>query len=138
VELGSTQSAGHIIKCNDGITLKSYVLVLKRQTANSLVVHNYFLFFKFGIGHNYFQRTIIWFEKLYFVVFKAAFSNISVILIAAVSFIGGVNRSTRRKPPTCRKLLTNCILVANPFLCYQRKTRQLVPNIVYLGRYRCI
>ena len=27
----------------------------------------------------------------------------------AVSFIGGGNRSTRRKPPTCRKPLTNCI-----------------------------
>jgi len=27
----------------------------------------------------------------------------------AVSFIGGGNRSTRRKPPTCRKSLTNFI-----------------------------
>jgi hypothetical protein len=27
--------------------------------------------------------------------------------IVAVSFIGGGNRSTRRKPPTCRKSLTN-------------------------------
>jgi len=26
-----------------------------------------------------------------------------------VSFIGRGNRSTRRKPPTCRKSLTNCI-----------------------------
>ena len=26
---------------------------------------------------------------------------------ATVSFIGGANRSTRRKPPTCRKSLTN-------------------------------
>ena len=29
--------------------------------------------------------------------------------IVAVSFIGGGNRSTRRKPPTCRKSLTNFI-----------------------------
>jgi len=29
--------------------------------------------------------------------------------IVAVSFIGGVNQSTRRKPPTCRKSLTNFI-----------------------------
>jgi hypothetical protein len=29
--------------------------------------------------------------------------------IVAVSFIGGGNRMTRRKPPTCRKPLTNCI-----------------------------
>ena len=35
-----------------------------------------------------------------FIVFNATFNNISVV---AVSFIGGVNRSTRRKPPTCRK-----------------------------------
>jgi len=27
----------------------------------------------------------------------------------AVSFIGGRNRTTQRKPPTCRKSLTNCI-----------------------------
>jgi len=29
--------------------------------------------------------------------------------ILAVSFIGGENRSTRRKPPTCHKSLTNFI-----------------------------
>jgi len=29
--------------------------------------------------------------------------------ILAVSFIGGGNRSTRRKPTTCRKSLTNFI-----------------------------
>ena len=30
-----------------------------------------------------------------------------MVLIVAVSFIGGGNWSTRRKPPTCRKSLTN-------------------------------
>jgi len=30
--------------------------------------------------------------------------------IVALSFIGGGNQRTRRKPPTCRKLLTNIIL----------------------------
>jgi hypothetical protein len=30
-------------------------------------------------------------------------------LYRGVSFIGGGNRSTRRKPPTCRKSLTNFI-----------------------------
>jgi len=40
-------------------------------------------------------------------VFSATFNNISVIL--AVSFIGGGNRSTQRKSPTCRKSLTNFI-----------------------------
>jgi len=29
--------------------------------------------------------------------------------IMVVSFIGGGNQSTRRKPPTCNKLLTNFI-----------------------------
>jgi hypothetical protein len=31
------------------------------------------------------------------------------LLITAVSLIAGGNRSTRRKPPTCRKSLTNFI-----------------------------
>jgi len=35
-------------------------------------------------------------------VFNATFNNISVIF-------GGGNRNTRKKPPTCRKLLTNLI-----------------------------
>ena len=59
-------------------------------------------------------------------VFNATLNNISVIswrsvllvgetgvpgenhrTVAAVSFIGGGNRNTRRKPQNCRKLLTN-------------------------------
>ena len=32
--------------------------------------------------------------------------------IVAVGFIGGVNRRTRRKPPTCRKSLTNVVHLA--------------------------
>ena len=43
-----------------------------------------------------------------FMVFHATFNNISVY-IEDVSFIGGGNRSTRRKPMTCRKSLTNFI-----------------------------
>jgi len=38
------------------------------------------------------------------IVFNATFKNISVIIMA-VSFIGGGNQRTRRKPPTCRKSL---------------------------------
>jgi len=30
-------------------------------------------------------------------------------IIVAISFIGAGNQSTRRKPPTCRKSLTNCL-----------------------------
>ena len=40
-------------------------------------------------------------------VFNAIFNYINNIV--AVSFIGGENRSVRRKPPTCRKSLTNFI-----------------------------
>jgi len=32
-----------------------------------------------------------------------------LVYIVVVSFIGGENRSTPRKPPTCRKSLTNII-----------------------------
>jgi hypothetical protein len=41
-------------------------------------------------------------------VFNATFNNNSVISVA-VSFIGGGNLSTWRKPLTCRKSLTNFI-----------------------------
>ena len=43
-----------------------------------------------------------------FMVFNATLNTISAISWR-VSFIGGGNRSTRRKPPTCRKSLTNFI-----------------------------
>jgi len=43
-----------------------------------------------------------------FMVFNATF-NSYFSYIVAVSFIGGGNRSTRRKPPTCCKSLTNFI-----------------------------
>ena len=36
-------------------------------------------------------------------VFNATFNN----SLVAVSFIGAGNRSTRKKPPACRKSLTN-------------------------------
>ena len=43
-------------------------------------------------------------------VFNATFNNMSVIsYIVAVSFIGGGNRSTQRKSPTCPKSRTNLI-----------------------------
>ena len=41
-------------------------------------------------------------------VFNATFNNISVISWRSI-IIGGGNRSTRRKPSTCRKSLTNFI-----------------------------
>ena len=42
-----------------------------------------------------------------FPMLNATFNNISVRCIVAVSFIGGGNQRPRRKPPTCRKSLTN-------------------------------
>jgi len=42
-------------------------------------------------------------------VFNATFNNISAQYIVAVSFISEGNRSTRKKPQTCRKSLTNFI-----------------------------
>jgi hypothetical protein len=54
----------------------------------------------------YYCYTDIWVR---FMVLSATFNNISVILIVAVSFIGWGNWSTQRKPPTCRKSLTNFI-----------------------------
>jgi len=39
-------------------------------------------------------------------MFDATFNNISAISLA-VSFIGGENRNTSKKPTTCRKSLTN-------------------------------
>jgi len=44
-----------------------------------------------------------------FVVFNATFYNISVISWRSVLLVGW-NRSTWRKPPTCRKSLTNFII----------------------------
>ena len=44
---------------------------------------------------------------LWFMVFNVTFNTISVKSWRC--FIGGGNRRTRRKPPTCRKSLTNLI-----------------------------
>ena len=49
----------------------------------------------------------IWLVYL-FKVFNATFNNIFSYIVA-VSLIGEGNQSTQRKPPTCRKSLTNFI-----------------------------
>jgi hypothetical protein len=48
------------------------------------------------------------FEENVIMVFNVTFNNISLILKRSVLLAGG-NRCTRRKPPTCWKLLTNLI-----------------------------
>jgi hypothetical protein len=50
-------------------------------------------------------------EELVVVVFNGTFNNITCYsYIMAVSFIGGRNRSTRKKPLTWRKSLANFII----------------------------
>jgi hypothetical protein len=55
-------------------------------------------------------------------VFNATFNIISVLNIVSVSFIGGGNRSTRRKHPTCRKSLKSNNIKSNNtklYMCIQ-------------------
>jgi hypothetical protein len=48
------------------------------------------------------EKGKITIQRVRFMVLNATFNNIAVIhCIVAVSFIGGGNRSTWRKPPTC-------------------------------------
>jgi hypothetical protein len=47
-------------------------------------------------------------SRAWSMAFNTTFNNISVISWQSV-FIGGENRSARRKPLTCRKSLTNFI-----------------------------
>jgi hypothetical protein len=69
----------------------------------------YYIYFRDRVGdtfrYNKFIDMALWF-MIYGASrhFQQYFSY-----IVAVSFIGGRNRNTRRKPPTCRKSLTNFI-----------------------------
>jgi hypothetical protein len=59
------------------------------------------------ILHKYFQsfmHTLDWWIMVFNATPLSYFSY-----IVAVRFIGGGKRSTQRKPPTCRKWLTNLI-----------------------------
>jgi hypothetical protein len=55
------------------------------------------------------------------------------IYIVVVSFIGGGNRNTQRKPPTCRKSLTNFITyglyIAHTIVIYGIRTRNVSGDI---------
>jgi len=57
------------------------------------------------------HKTILFSCKEYFIVLKdfLIHTRKHFSYSAVGSFIGGGNRSTRRKPPTCRKSLTNSI-----------------------------
>jgi len=61
-------------------------------------------------GNIYIYGLVYW-----FIVFSGTFkfNNISVKNIVAVSFIGGGNQSTQRKPPICRKSLTKKNFMTN-------------------------
>jgi hypothetical protein len=56
----------------------------------------------------YSHKVPFGFCLVWFMVFNTTFNNISIYIVV-VSFIGGGNWSTRRKPLTCRKSLTNFI-----------------------------
>ena len=62
------------------------------------VVRQYFLF--------YVDLCELLLSLFKVMVYNTSFNNISVILWRSVFFLCGGNRSTRRKPPTCRKSLT--------------------------------
>jgi hypothetical protein len=68
---------------------------------NLIYKYNHFMTFEIKSMTRFDLVSFKW-----FIVFIAIFNNISVILWRAV---GGGNRSTRRKPLTCRKSLTNFI-----------------------------
>jgi hypothetical protein len=53
---------------------------------------------------------------------NATFNIISVLNIVSVSFIGGGNRSTRRKHPTCRKSLKSNNIKSNNTMLYKIKS----------------
>ena len=52
-------------------------------------------------------------KRVSVMVFNAAFNNIYNYIVA-VSFIGGGNRSTQRKPPICCKSLTHSVISITP------------------------
>jgi hypothetical protein len=62
-------------------------------------------------------KLIDWFG---FMMLKTTFNNI----LWQVSFIGRGNRTTRRKPPTCRKSLTN--FITKLIDIWKKKRRNLV------------
>jgi hypothetical protein len=71
----------------------------------------------------------------WYMVFNAAFSY-----IMAVSFIGRGNWSTRRKPPTCRKPLTNfiitcCIEYTSPWSGFELTTLVVIDTYC-IGSYK--
>ena len=65
-------------------------------------------------------------------VLSATVNTISAASCMMVSFIGGGNRSTRRKPPTCHNSLTNFITY---LVIWYRVYLALVVIGVSLGGY---
>jgi hypothetical protein len=68
-----------------------------------------------GINLSMISRLYLGFDDVVFLFFIDNYNNPTSTLqqyfsyIEAVSFIGGGNKSTRRKPPICHKSLTNFI-----------------------------
>ena len=69
---------------------------------------------------------------VWFKVLNATFNKIQFIV--AVSFIDWGNRSTRKKPPICRKSLTNCISSCcieciSPWTGFERATLAVIGTV---------
>ena len=103
-----TTSLTHVNSvCHSRIRFKEKQLLIQFCNVNCLVTINkcFFLGIKFFPLSNWIK--IVMFVCLFDVaqrLFQQYFSY-----IVAVRFVGGGNRSTWRKPPTCRKSLTNFI-----------------------------
>jgi hypothetical protein len=93
--------------------LKIFIFI--KQYNNTIVIHVLLVNTKCNIIY-FSQHLCFWIVKEnidnpttaklgWFMVINATFNNISVNYIVAVSFIGGGNWSSWRKPPTCRNLI---------------------------------
>ena len=74
------------------------------------------------------KLSVVWFGSM---VLKRHFQPYFSYIVA-ISFIDGGNRSTRWKPPTCRKSLTNFILILARFKYLQIMQRKLYSKFFFL------
>ena len=74
------------------------------------------------------KLSVVWFGSM---VLKRHFQPYFSYIVA-ISFIDGGNRSTRWKPPTCRKSLTNFILILTRFKYLQIMQRKLYSKFFFL------
>ena len=73
-------------------------------------------------------------RRVMIILFNATFNNISVISWLLVLLVG--NRSTRRKPPTCRKSLTNLVKMLYRVQCLESNAQEEFEDTKGLIRIR--